>query len=244
MLKQKLFVMTALVVALILGFQANSFALGGGKKRQAKFTVRIENISAADGLTAQDGSRYPFALSPGMFVLTENKTDFFKVGKKAGEGLEAQAEDGNPESLAKRLLTKIGSANMGVFNMPTGADKPAPILPSGSYEFTFTAEEGMKLNLVAMFGQSNDLFYAPARAIGLFEDGKALSGDITDKFMLYDAGTEVNQAPGIGDVQAPRQKSPNTGAAENGVVRLIEDVKDGFDYPKTKDVLRITISHS
>jgi hypothetical protein len=57
--------------------------------------------------------------------------------------------------------------------------------------------------------------------------------------MLWDAGTEVNQAPGIGADQAPRQKMTNTGADENGVVHV---VKDGFSYPETKDVLRITIS--
>jgi len=128
---------------------------------------------------------------------------------------------------------------MGIFNTPLGMDKPAPILPNGAYEFTFAAEEGMKLNFIAMYGQSNDLFYAPENAIDLFVDGNALSGDITDKLMLWDAGTEVNQAPGIGDQQAPRQKAANTGAIEKGLVDL---VKDGFSYPNTKDVLKVTIT--
>jgi len=56
---------------------------------------------------------------------------------------------------------------------------------------------------------------------------------------LWDAGTEANQAPGIGSDQAPRQKGPHTGVRENGVVHM---VNDGFTYPNTKDVLRITIS--
>ena len=97
------------------------------------------------------------------------------------------------------LLTKVGSGKMGIFNMPIGADAPAPILPGGAFEFEFMAAEGMKLNLVAMYGQSNDLFYAPEKAIDLFVKGEAISGDITDKLMLWDAGTEVNQAPGVGD---------------------------------------------
>jgi hypothetical protein len=98
----------------------------------------------------------------------------------------------------------------------------------------------MKLNVAAMFGQSNDLFYAPKRAIALFDEGgNPLSGDVTESFLLWDAGTEVNQTPGVGGDQAPRQKSPNTGAEENGVVR---PVNDGFAYPNTKDVLRVTIS--
>ena len=96
------------------------------------------------------------------------------------------------------------------------------------------------LNLSTMYGQSNDLFYAPERAIDLFDaKGNPVSGDVTDKFLLWDAGTEVNQAPGLGADQGPRQKAPNTGADENGVVRL---VNDGFTYPNTKDVLKVTIT--
>ncbi len=236
MLKQKLVIVTAFLIALALGVQAYGF---DGSKKKAKFKVRIENISDSDGLTAQDGSKYPFALSPGLFVVSNKKTNFFKVGEKAGVDLEAQAEDGNPEILAKSFLTKFGSNNSGIFNKPVGAEMPAPILPNGIFEFEFTATEGMKLNFAAMFGQSNDLFYAPKSPIDLFVKGQPISGDITDKLLLWDAGTEVNQAPGIGDEQAPRQKAANTGKTENGKVGL---VKDGFSYPNTKDVLKVTIT--
>lgn len=239
MLKQKFIVVAAFLAALFLGIQADGFASGAKVKKQAKFKVRIENISNVNGLAAQDNSKYPFALSPGLFVVSEKKMDFFKVGKKASKGLETQAEDGNPEVLAKNLLPKIGSLYMGVFNQPVGAEKPAPILPNDVYEFEFTASEGMKLNFIAMYGQSNDLFYAPEKAIDLFVGGEAISGDITDYLMLWDAGTEVNQAPGIGSDQAPRQKAANTGAAENIRVGL---VKDGFTYPNVREVLRVTIT--
>lgn len=240
MLKQKFTVAIAFLMALFLGVQTNGFASEAKAKKQAKFKVRIENVSNSEGLAAQDGSKYPFALSPGLFVVTERKMDFFKVGKKADRGLEAQAEDGNPEILAKNLLPKIGSAYLGIFNKPIGAEMPAPILPEGVYEFEFTATEGMKLNFIAMYGQSNDLFYAPEKAIDLFNNGEPLNGDITDRLMLWDAGTEVNQAPGIGSDQAPRQKAANIGTAESVKVGL---VKDGFSYPNPKDVLRVTISH-
>lgn len=239
MLKTKFMVGVAFLMMLVMGLQMNSFAFGKSGKKEMKFKVRIENISGADGLMASDGSKYPFALSPGMFVATNKKMDFFKVGKTASEGLERQAEDGNPEVLAKSLLTKIGSANMGVFNTPVGANGPSPILPGGAYEFSVMASEGMKLNFIAMYGQSNDLFYSPEKAIDLFVNGEAVSGDITDKLLLWDAGTEVNQAPGIGDEQAPRQKAANTGKNENSVVGM---VKDSFTYPNTKDVLKITIT--
>lgn len=237
MLKQKLIFAAAMILALMIGTQTDALAVG--KKKEAKFKVRIENISGSEGLAAQDGSKYPFAVSPGLYAVSDKKMSFFKVGKKASPGLEAQAEDGNPAVLKDFLLTTIGSSNLGVFNMPVGAAEAAPILPGGAYEFSFTAAEGMKLNFIAMYGQSNDLFYAPEQAIDLFVKGTAVSGDITDRLMLWDAGTEVNQAPGIGDQQAPRQKAANTGTAENGKVGM---VKDGFIYPQTKDVLRVTIT--
>lgn len=227
----KITILFNLGLILVLGMSLSAFG-------QTKFKVRIENISNTEGLMTESNAKYPFALSPGMFVVTNKKMDFFKVGNKASNGLEAQAEDGNPEILSKTLLTKVGSSKMGIFNTPVGATTPAPILPGGVYEFEFMATKGMKLNFVAMFGQSNDLFYAPEKAIDLFVNGEAISGDITDKLMLWDAGTEVNQAPGIGDEQAPRQKAHNTGKAENGKVEI---VKDAFKYPETKSVLKVTI---
>lgn len=237
MLAKRIFFGLAAAATLFAGFTDIASA---GRKRTANFKVKIENIGTNDGLAAADGSKYPFALSPGLFVVNHKKQWFLDEGEKAGKALELQAEDGNPEELSKRLRTKVGSLYMGIFNTPTGSDKPGPLLPGGSYEFGFTATEGMRLNLIAMFGQSNDLFYAPKGAIELFDkDGNPLAGDITEKLLLWDAGTEVNQAPGVGDEQAPRQKMPNTGKAENGVVR---PVNDGYGYPNTKDVLRVTIT--
>lgn len=237
MIKQRIFAAFAVAAALMLG--AQQIVLANGKKKEARFTVRIENVSPAGGLKTVGEAKYPFALSPGLYVVTNKKMDFFKAGKKAGAGLEAQAEDGDPGRLSKSLLTKVGSLYMGVFNTPVGADAPGPLLPGGSYEFSFTATEGMKLNLIAMFGQSNDLFYSPVSAVELFKNGEPVSADITDLLMLWDAGTEVNQAPGVGDQQAPRQAGPNTGAAENGKVSA---VMDSFVYPKTGEVLKVTIT--
>lgn len=230
----------AAVTLLTLALGTTTLALAAGKKRKASFTVRIENVSNADGLDTTGGAKYPFALSPGFYSATAGKVEFFKAGKKASLALEAQAEDGDPEMLSKSILGKGWAGSYGVFNKPVGADMPAPILPGGAYEVHFNAAEGMSLNLIAMYGQSNDLFYAPTMPIALFDaDGNPLSGDITAEFLLWDAGTEVNEAPGIGADQAPRQKMKNTGTAENGIVAL---VKDGFVYPNVKDVLRITVT--
>jgi hypothetical protein len=79
-----------------------------------------------------------------------------------------------------------------------------------------------------MFVQSNDWFFAPGpEGIALFDaDSNPLEGDITDQILLWDAGTEVDQTPGEGADQAPRQAGPNTGEAENGPVELVEDFTD------------------
>ena len=239
MFRKKFAAGVALALAVAIGLQANVTSFGKEKNKKT-FRVRIENISATDGLATEGGGKYPFALSPGMFVVNHRKHYFFDEGGRADAALEAQAEDGNPELLSKKYLTKVGGIYMGVFNKPVGSEMPAPILPGGVYEFTFTATEGMRLSLIAMYGQSNDLFYAPKRALDLFdENGEPLTGDITASLALWDAGTEVNQAPGIGDEQAPRQKEKNTGTAEKGRVGL---VMDAFSYPDTKDVLRVTIT--
>lgn len=236
MLRNKFTVVLSLMMALVLGMQAT--AAFAKPKKEMRFKVRVENVSSGEQMNAS-GTKYPFALSPGMYAVSDRDMPLFKVGKKASNAIEMQAEDGNPTGLVEALTTKVGSINLGVFNTPVGADMPAPILPGGTFEFELKGMEGQKLILTAMFGQSNDLFYAPSKSLDLFNDGEPLSGDITDKFMLWDAGTEVNQEPGTGADQAPRQKTANTGADEKGVVKL---AADSFKYPETKSVLRITVT--
>ena len=90
-----------------------------------------------------------------------------------------------------------------------------------------------------MFVQSNDLFYAPgASGFALFNGDIPRSGDVTGEFLLWDAGTEVNEAPGVGANQAPRQAGANAGDDEAGSVRV---VNDGYLYPEVDRVLRVTL---
>jgi len=208
------------------------------------FTVKIENIAVKDGMKAKDGTKWSFAMSPGLCIVHTNDAPVFNVGKKdRGKGLERQAEEGNPAVLADSLKADKGVKSVTVFNTPIGTDTPAPITPGYAYECIFEAAPGSRLTITSMFGQSNDLFYAPNESgIALFSNGKPISGDITAKMILWDAGTEVNEEPGVGPNQAPRQKAPNTGKDENSVVKNIKDVKDGFNYPKTASVMKVTIT--
>jgi hypothetical protein len=229
-------------IAALLGAQPITTSLARTKDdKEVKFTVRIENISGKDGQTASNGEKWPFALSPGFYALHEREVRFLNEGRPAGpNGLEMQAEDGNPSGMVAYLMGHHSQMLHGVFNTPKGGETPGPIGPGGVYEFSFTAKPGMKLSLVTMFGQSNDWFYAPEPGgIHLFNNGKPTSGDITAKFILWDAGTEVNEEPGIGPNQAPRQKAPNTGADERGKVHK---AKESTFFSKTGELFRITIN--
>jgi hypothetical protein len=235
----------AIGLALLLAGYLTQFTVATATRKvePTRFTVRVENISNPEGMTASNGQKFPFALSPGMFVLSDKSAALFTEGKPARKnGLEMQAEDGDPSGLVASLVAMHHGSNLhGVFNTPVGAMAAGPIRPGDSYEFTVTAAPGMKLFMTQMFGQSNDWFYAPGpNGIALFDvRGAAVSGDITDQLYLWDAGTEKDEEIGIGPNQGPRQKGTNTGEDEHGVVHR---VKDARWTGKNSQFFRITIT--
>lgn len=166
---------------------------------------------------------------------------FFTTGEvDRGQGLEALAEDGDPAPLAESLA----DLNHGAQAIPDGADDPGPAFPGDAYRFSFTASSGQYLSFATMFVQSNDLFFGPdENGIALFDaSGYPIAGRVTRHIDLWDAGTEVNQEPGVGADQAPRQAGPDIGAAEMGVVQLVADSGDGYTYPPVAATIRVTIS--
>ncbi|HKY08021.1 MAG TPA: spondin domain-containing protein [Candidatus Binatia bacterium] len=228
----------AVSIGIILGVGGVASANGD---KAVKFTLRVENISQPDAFAASNGAKWSLAFSPGAAVVHTDKAPIFSEGKRdRGKGLEAQSEDGNPAMLAKSLKGTKGIRSVKVFNKPIGAAGPGPITPGAAYETTISTMPGDRLSVTLMMGQSNDWFYAPPESgIELFENGQPISGDITSQLVMWDAGTEINQEPGIGSEQGPRQKMPNAGKAENGVVRKIHD---GKAYSTPSSVLRLTIS--
>jgi len=235
-------------VAVLVGVLVAAFpslrADAGSAAAPQEFKVRIENVSRDDTLKPSNGAKAPAAVAPGVWAVHRTTDLLFTPGQPdRGKGLEALAEDGNPGGLTESLKHDAAVVSSGVYSVPVGTSGPGPIGSGGAYEFLVTGQPGMRLSFAMMFGQSNDLFYAPgAEGIALFdESGKAIVGDITPRITLWDAGTEVNEEPGVGPNQAPRQSAPNTGPRENGVVRPIAEVRDGFTYPAVSEVLRVTI---
>jgi hypothetical protein len=192
-------------------------------------------------LEAHTGLAVP--LAPGVAVVHSTLARLFVSGAAdAGLGLEALAEDGDPFGLVASLTGATGVSSIDVFNTPVGAMSPAPIFPGESYQLTFSAEPGDRLSFATMFVQSNDLFYAfDQDGLALFDiDENAVIGDVTMRVRLWDAGTEVNQFPGAGPDQAPRQAGADTGAADaTNTVRMVDD---GFAYAETDHVIRVSLS--
>ena len=156
------------------------------------------------------------------------------------------AEPGNPSSDFLVTIENVAGSftytGSGVFNTPVGAGAPAAIGPGESYEFTFDATPGSRLSFATMFVQSNDFFYAPAvNGIELFNGSDQVTGDVTSQIKLWDAGTEVNQEPGLGVDQAPRQGGANTGDVDPD--NTVREAPDTFNnLPVVSDVIKVTLS--
>ena len=230
-----------------LSVLATLLLLAGGISAQADetFTVRIENVSADNALKLSNGKAEPVGVAPVLYLVHTNRGPLFTSGQPdRGKGLEALAEDGPTGPLEKSLKGQAGIVHVGSTDTPIGASSPGDIWPGQAFEFKITAKPGERLTIATMFAQSNDLFYAPREdGIALFDaSGNPIRGDITSQILLWDAGTEVNEEPGLGPNQAALQAGPNTGSAEHGVVRPITEVKDGFHYPTVPEVLRVTIT--
>ena len=224
--------------------------VGAAGAEATTFTVRIENVSGETDTTLDpsgDASGVPLVLSPGAFAAHTRGEPIFTDGEpERNNGLEEIAEDGDPTRLAESLSTDGLVTEAGAFTTPVGASGPGPLPPGMAYEFEVAAAPPARyLSMVTMFVQSNDLFYALGGDGGLelFDGMTPVSGDVTSHLGLWDAGTEINEEPGAGQNQAPRQSGAGVGLVERGTVAPIEDV-NGYDYPAVEDVVSVTITPS
>jgi hypothetical protein len=240
-----------------LGFYAEQERHNDGAGQPTRFAVRIENVSgpAGGGGTANG---LPIPLSPGAYAVHAAPGPIFTPGEPASPGLEDVAEDGVPTVLAGELAGQTGLTDSGAFgeaetttdpNQPPPPAPQPPIFPGGAYEFEVAARPGDALSFATMFIQSNDLVYAPGPdGIPLFDaDGVPADGDVTDAVGLWDASTEDNQPPGLGEDQAPRQAALDTGAADTNstTVQPVAAVNDeGYVYPPDESVIRVTVGPS
>jgi hypothetical protein len=195
------------------------------------FTVTVEQLTTDQTLKLPDGSATKAPISPGIAVVHQGANPLFTIGQHASAELQRIAEAGQPEDAIAAMKQARGVSEVVMFDRTDS--------------FTITARPGDMLTFAAMFGQSNDCFYAPKGGhIDLFDaSGKPMMmmGDGAIDVVLYDAGTEVNQAPGLGPDQGPRQDPMNwrQGELEHATV---QPVRDAFAYPRTAEVIRVTVS--
>ncbi len=223
----KVFSQSALAALLLLGMEAPDRTAVAADVGTLSVTIRNVSNDQTLMISAEESRAVPVA--PGAYaVLIDGAMIFGESASADALGLEPLAEDGNAEAMIAYLKSLPGVRQAGLF---------IPGQP-----FVVSAAPGDRLVFAAMFVESNDLFYAPdPDGIALYDDaGNAVSGNVTNQVLLWDAGTEVNEQPGIGNNQAPRQAGPDTGPTENGSIR---PVADGFDYPAVGDVLQVTLSN-
>jgi hypothetical protein len=215
---------------------------GAAQSQPTKFTITVENISQGAALALSNGTAAPFVSAPVLWAVHGGSTNPLFTGGQPdpGNGLETLAETGNPGPLLRSVHGGKDIASAGADDLPAGATAHGPIAPGQEYAFELSAVPGQSLSVAWMFGQSNDLFYANDRPIALFDGaGKPVRGDMTPQLSLWDAGTEVNEEPGLGPNQGPRQKTPDAGVAEH---KAVAHVSDTYRYPRVGDVLRVTIT--
>ncbi len=196
--------------------------------------------------TFDNNEGFAVPLSPGVFAVHGSQVRPVLVtgAVDRGVGLEALAEDGNPDPLATALAQNTELDTSGTFGTP-----PA-IGPGGSYSFTVDAEPGDHLTIVTMNVQSNDIIYStPENGIPLYRtNGRPFNGNASRLMVAYDVGTEANEYPGAGLNQPIRQAAPNTGPADpdNTVRRVVADdinpSGDGFIYRPVGERIRVTIT--
>jgi hypothetical protein len=178
------------------------------------------------------------------------KLSLFAAGLTAALG--ACGDDSEPNATDPTTPTtfKLRIENIAPWTvLKSGASPGGPLGPGASWDVPFTAGKGQKVSFAAMLGQSNDWFFAPNPAgIALYDaDGNPRSGDVTNEVYLWDAGTEIDQEPGVGDATGPKQPSPEFGAADpiakvrqlGKVVKLTSGAN--FTLPNIAQMIRVTL---
>lgn len=160
------------------------------------FAITIRNVSTGGTLKLADGKTTAAPIAPGLYAVVRGNARLFSPNEGADQALESLAEDGDATSLLAAVKKMDGVV---------AADMFAPGLP-----LKVKAEPGDRLVFASMFVQSNDKFFAPdAAGIDLFNGQEPISGDLTSKVILWDAGTEEDEAPGA-DRTRPRGRLDRT----------------------------------
>lgn len=208
------------------------------------FMVRIENVSVPNTLPT-DRANGTVPLSHGVFAVYKTG-NLFTFGQPADVGTERIAEDGFTTEKTNMLNNTPGITFLGEFVAPGGPDNGAALFAGEVSNFMVIAKPGDKLQIETMFVQSNDWFYSfGGGGLDLFDGKTPISGNVTSKLVLYDAGTEADTAPGTGPNQKPVQPplAMNVGPSDAvNIITVAPQRHPGFNIPPTASIIKITIT--
>lgn len=208
------------------------------------FRVLIENVSVPNTIQSPriDGT---VPLSHGVYA-TYASGNLFNPGQLSDEGTARIAEDGFTTLKTNDLNNNSSIIDHGEFVAPGGPDTGAALFAGESSMFMVSAKPGDKLQIQSMFVQSNDWFYSFSEGgLTLFNGSTPISGDMTSKLVLYDSGTERDDAPGTGPYQKPVQGPTQANFGPDDSVNMITEARtrhSQFSIPATTSVIRITIT--
>lgn len=175
-------------------------------------------------------------------MFTQCKKDNLNDQSVNNDLKKAELPDAIPSGSYTVMVENVSTNYMffesGVSSIPEGASVAGPAHPGESFKFSFHAGPNHKLSFATMYGFSNDGFYAPSGdGISLFSNATTpVTGDITSQVMLWDAGTEMNQMPGAGNM--------HDGADTQDVVQLMSAVGDGYNYGTVATNLKVTLEYN
>lgn len=164
------------------------------------------------------------------------------------------SDDGTVSDSARDFTVSIENvASWTVLKAGTQATKTGqvdgPLGPNEAFQIRFTAAPGQFISFAAMLRESNDWFFAPGpEGIPLFEDGAPVSGDVTRFVKLWDAGTEVDQEPFVGDSTGVKQLMRNQGDPDpDTIVREVPQMVQltsgaTFNLPTLQRMIRVTLT--
>ncbi|MDQ3021240.1 MAG: spondin domain-containing protein [Bacteroidota bacterium] len=208
-----------------------------------RFKVLIENVSTPNTI-ASPRINGTVPLSHGVYAIYASGS-LFTPGQVSDEGTSRIAEDGFTTVKTNDLNNTAGIMEHGEFVAPGGPDSGAAIFAGESSMFMVKANPGEKLQIQSMFVQSNDWFYSFNGGLSLFNGTTPISGDMTSNLVLYDAGTEADEAPGTGPYQKPVQGPTQMNFGPDDAVNMITDARtrhSQLNIPATTSVIRITVT--
>jgi hypothetical protein len=184
-------------------------------------------------------------ISPGVFAVHAAPEALYSLGEPdRGQGLEHLAEDGNNAVLLDAMNGVVAAgaiAHAGSFDTPIGAASKGPATPGNAFEAEVSGVPGDHVSFATMFGMSDDWFFATEpEGIALFDDqGKPVSGEVSEHVGIYDAGTEIDEPLAIGPDTGPQQPAPDTGAPDP--VKLVREVGAARYGVPASSHLRVTL---